>query len=176
MNGSLNLTIQLRKRQNLRSKKSDLNELGKIYYLAQYKAFHRDCVKIDVESLPAGIEFHPSTDQDLLLVADDRGSVSIINAETTGQTAQIVQHQWRAHRTAIFDICWTKNGEGILIASADHSISLWKNQKLVSSFQSSENSGSVRCLAPNPENVNSKYRYRPLSLFKDRLTNIVCQK
>ena len=57
------------------------------------------------------------------------------------------------------DICWLIDGEGILVASADHSITLWKNQTLVSTFQSSDNSGSVRCLAPNPLNQNGKFFY-----------------
>ena len=89
----LNLTVQLRRRQSLRSNKN-LYHRARILHLAQYKAYHIDCVKIDVEALPAGVEFHPKDECELLLVADDRGAVSIIDTEADGKIRQIVRHQW----------------------------------------------------------------------------------
>ena len=89
----LNLTVQLRRRQSLRSNKN-LYHHARILHLAQYKAYHIDCVKIDVEALPAGVEFHPKDECELLLVADDRGAVSIIDTEADGKIRQIVRHQW----------------------------------------------------------------------------------
>lgn len=149
---SENLLKRIRKRQTTNFKQKNYELLKQ---LTTYKAYATDCGKIDPEALPAGIEFHPSSNEDLLLVADDHGSVSVVDVELSGKrNRQMLRHQWRAHKCAVQDICWLIDGEGILVASADHSITLWKNQTLVSTFQSSDDSGSVRCLAPNPLNQN----------------------
>jgi len=42
------------------------------------KATMADCAKINPESLPAAIEFRPTSGSELM-IADDRGNVSIIN-------------------------------------------------------------------------------------------------
>jgi len=112
-----------------------------------YKAYHDDCVKIDVEALPAAVEFNPKSASDLL-VADDRGSVAIIDPYQ--ETAEKrIKRRWRAHRNAILAATWTSDGSTILCSSADRSISSWKEGKLAHSFQPD---GTVRCLATSPVN------------------------
>lgn len=141
----------IRKRNCVGSPPKALATYGRVRYLQEYKSYHSDCLKIDTDALPAGLAFHPKSVQDILLIADDKGSVSIVNIDALGPNhSKVVLHQWRAHRTAISDAKWACDGSGILIASADHSISYWKDQKLVSSFQSAMGSGSVKCLAASP--------------------------
>ena len=90
-------------------------------------------MKIDVEALPAAVEFNPKSASDLL-VADDRGSVAIIDPYQ--ETAEKrIKRRWRAHRNAILAATWTSDGTTILCSSADRSISSWKEGKLAHSFQ-----------------------------------------
>ena len=127
------------------------------------QAYNDDCVKLDAESLPSAIQFSPKTDE--LLIADDRGNITIIASDTK------ILHQWvgipiypdnnklqkcldgeltylfqRGHHNAILSAVWTSNGEHILCSSADRSISSWKGDKLTREFQSKN--GAMRCLAP----------------------------
>ena len=50
------------------------------------QAYNDDCVKLDAESLPSAIQFSPKTDE--LLIADDRGNITIIASDTK------ILHQW----------------------------------------------------------------------------------
>ena len=89
----------------------------------------------------------------------DLGTVGIVNTDALSEDRRergVLLHQWRPHRSAISDAKWTCDGTGILISSADHSISYWKDQKLVSSFQSPLGSGSVKCLAPSPTDPHGR--------------------
>ena len=50
------------------------------------QAYNDDCVRLDSESLPSAIQFSPKTDD--LLIADDRGNITIIDSDTK------IRHQW----------------------------------------------------------------------------------
>ena len=50
-----------------------LENYGRNRFLQEYRSYHADCVRIDAEALPAGLAFHPTAPQDVLLVADDKG-------------------------------------------------------------------------------------------------------
>jgi len=139
----MNLINLLRGRQNKKSERNDKNleklrNLGVNKELSTYKAFTDDCVKLDAESLPSAIQFSPKTDD--LLIADDRGNITIIDSNTK------IRHQWRGHHNAILSAVWTSDGEHVLCSSADRSISSWKRGKLTREFQSKN--GAMRCLAP----------------------------
>lgn len=134
-------------------RKRRLEVYGRNRFLQEYRSYHADCLRIDADALPAALAFNPTSQQDILLVADDKGTVGIVNTDALSQDRRergVLLHQWRPHRSAISDAKWTCDGTGILISSADHSISYWKDQQLVSSFQSPLGSGSVKCLAPSP--------------------------
>jgi len=139
----MNLINLLRGRQNKKSERNyknheKLRNLGVNKELSTYKAYDDDCVKLDAESLPSAIQFSPKTDN--LLIADDRGNITIIASDTK------IRHQWRGHHNAILSAVWTSDGEHVLCSSADRSISSWKGDKLIREFQSKH--GAMRCLAP----------------------------
>ena len=59
---------------------------GRNRFLQEYRSYHADCVRIDAEALPAGLAFHPTAPQDVLLVADDKGKTSPFSFTISSET------------------------------------------------------------------------------------------
>ncbi|XP_065843402.1 denticleless protein homolog [Oscarella lobularis] len=65
-----------------------------------------------------------SRDRSVLAVADEEGSVQLIDSNRSGQSALI--QEWRAHANAIFDLCWADNDVAkLLTGSGDQKIVFW---------------------------------------------------
>jgi hypothetical protein len=54
-------------------RKRRLEVYGRNRFLQEYRSYHADCLRIDADALPAALAFHPNAQQDILLVADDKG-------------------------------------------------------------------------------------------------------
>jgi len=61
-------------------RKRRLEVYGRNRFLQEYRSYHADCLRIDADALPAALAFNPTSQQDILLVADDKGIKSKLMA------------------------------------------------------------------------------------------------
>ena len=59
--------------RNSGKKRRRLEVYGRNRFLQEYRSYHADCLRIDADALPAALAFHPTAQQDILLIADDKG-------------------------------------------------------------------------------------------------------
>ncbi|KJE92930.1 hypothetical protein CAOG_03812 [Capsaspora owczarzaki ATCC 30864] len=80
---------------------------------------------------PMECNFGPGSKSGTLAVADEAGWVSLIKSNQT-QTSDWENGRafWSAHTEVISDISWNEHGDGLLTASADHTIRLWDLERL----------------------------------------------
>ena len=63
-------------------RKRRLEVYGRNRFLQEYRSYHADCLRIDADALPAALAFHPTAQQDILLVADDKGKKTLKTRKT----------------------------------------------------------------------------------------------
>ena len=74
--------------RNSGKKRRRLEVYGRNRFLQEYRSYHADCLRIDADALPAALAFHPTAQQDILLIADDKGKNKTEIKEESSQKYQ----------------------------------------------------------------------------------------
>ncbi|GAB4847873.1 hypothetical protein Ancab_026933 [Ancistrocladus abbreviatus] len=96
----------------------------------------------------------------ILAVSDEDGYLSLFDTRLKLSSFATSQENagksrvssWVAHQNAIFDICWIKDGAGILTASGDQTIKVWDVQEGKCTGVLIGHTGSVKSVCSHPTN------------------------
>lgn len=103
------------------------------------------------QTIPFTLKFAREPAQsDLLAVADEEGSMTLLRVTAGEHGADAVSQRWEAHHNAIFDLAWVASDARLITAGGDQQCHVWDVERRLSTASARGHVGSVKSVSAKP--------------------------